>query len=295
MGLATAPSQPLLIELSPEELSSQRVGSHSLQAAVEGFHRGGLVVLKNAVEPAHLDRLNDRMVREAKELYARETTHCNFGEDTGNIQQEPVVEPEYIFEDVIANPWATQVIECMFGPNPESRFYSANAAFKATGRQPVHIDIGFDTPKVPFGYRININLVDTSPENDAAEIWLRSHTDTDRSVLDPDVSHKQIHSKLLEERRKLSPPIQPSLPKGALIIREFRLWHAGMPNKTDEPRVMLVTVQFPQWYRSELKIVLPKCLQGKINRARIVPKVEWVDEGYDYLKGAHDHDFRLKP
>ena len=26
---------------------------------------------------------------------------------------------------------------------------------------------------------------------------------------------------------------------GSIIIRDLRLWHAGMPNKTEEPRVML--------------------------------------------------------
>lgn len=51
-----------------------------------------------------------------------------------------------------------------------------------------------------------------------------------------------IRKELVEARRKLCPPVQPLLPKGSIIIRDFRLWHAGMPNRTDEPRVMLVTV-----------------------------------------------------
>ncbi|GES56920.1 phytanoyl-CoA dioxygenase family protein [Aspergillus terreus] len=287
--------QITMIELTPEELTSKSIGSHNLQKSLEALHRDGIVVLKNAVDPDHLDRLNARMVPEAKQLYARTETHRNFGPNTGNIQQEPVCEPEYIFEDVITNPFATSVIEGIIGPHPQLRFYSANTAFKATTRQPVHIDIDFDMPRMPFAFCVNINLVDTSPKNGATEVWLGSHIDTDQRVLDHSVKHKQVKADLLEARRKISPGIQPGLPKGSLVIRDFRLWHAGMPNQTDDPRVMLVTIQFANWYRSEQKLLLPKSLQGKVNFGRLVPCVDWVDDGYDYLKGAHTHDFSLLP
>ncbi|PLB47347.1 hypothetical protein P170DRAFT_439033 [Aspergillus steynii IBT 23096] len=288
------PTTPItLIELTPTELESKSINSHNLQHSLEALHRDGVVVLTNAVDPAHLDRLNSRMVPEAKQLYAQASTHRNFGPDTGNIQQEPVCSPEYIFSDVIANPFATAVIESMIGPSPHLRFYSANTAFKATARQPVHIDIDFDMPRMPFAFCVNTNLVDTEPQNGATEIWPGSHIDTDRSVLDRNFSHKQIKQDLLDARRAVAPPVQPALPKGSLIIRDFRLWHAGMPNLTDEPRVMLVTIQFARWYRSEQRFVLPRSLKGKIDFGNVVPCVEWVDEEYDYLQGRHDHDFRL--
>ncbi|KAF1346833.1 hypothetical protein BDV97DRAFT_357941 [Delphinella strobiligena] len=56
-----------------------------------------------------------------------------------------------------------------------------------------------------------------------------------------------------------------------MIVRDFRLWHAGMPNKTDESRVMLVSIQFPKWYRSNQKVLLPKTLQGKMNWSGLKP------------------------
>jgi ectoine hydroxylase-related dioxygenase (phytanoyl-CoA dioxygenase family) len=238
LGPKTSP-ELTIIELSPGELSSKKIGSHNLQAAIEALHEDGIVALKNAVAVEHLDKLNARMVPEAQELYARPTTHRNFGNSTGNIQQEPVLQDGFIFEDVLANPWATDIIQCMLGPRPTLRFYSANTAFKAEGRQPPHVDINFDFPPIPFGFCVNVNLVDTSAENGSTELWLGTHTVPDR--------YKVIDSDALEQRRKLSPPIQPSLPKGSLVIRDFRLWHAGMPNKTKEPRVMLVSVQVRRW------------------------------------------------
>jgi hypothetical protein len=290
-----AQSTLTIIKLTSEELATQTLSSHTLQAALEALHKDGILALENAVNTTHLDKLNARMIPEAQKLYSNTATHRNFGQATGNIQQEPVVEADYIFEDILANPWATSIVEHMIGPNPQLRFYSANTAFKASGRQPPHIDVDFAMPRIPFGYCININLVSTSLENGATEVWLGSHIDTDDSVFDRKTDDLQIRAELLEQRRKISPPIQPSLPKGSLVIRDLRLWHAGMPNKTDEPRVMLVSIQFPSWYRSDQRLILPRVLEGKIDFGRTVPFVEWVEEDYDYLQGAHDHDLTLKP
>lgn len=294
MATSTIQDDITIIHLTPQELDTKQLCSHNLQAAIEALHRDGLVVLNNAVNPAHLDKLNERMVPEAQVLYSRDTTHRNFGPSTGNIQQEPVLEEGYIFGDVIANPFAVQAIECMLGPDPALRFYSANTAFKATGRQPPHIDVHFDFPRgVPFGYCVNINLADTSPQNGATEVWPGTHIAT--SIDDMSDTEPGIKGDLVEERRKIRPPVQPSLPKGSLVIRDMRLWHAGRPNQTDEPRVMLVTVLFPKWYRSNLEIVLPETVKGKIDWASVDPKVKWVSDDYDYLQGAHDHDFTLLP
>ncbi|KAE8550716.1 hypothetical protein EYB25_006944 [Talaromyces marneffei] len=283
-----------IIHLTPHELTTKTLTSHNLQAAITALHNDGIVVLNNAIDTTHLDKLNARMVPEARTLYNKSTTHRNFGPSTGNIQQEPVLQEGYIFYDVIANTFATQVVECMLGPNPALRFYSANTAFKATGRQPPHIDVHFDFPcGVPFGYCVNINLVDTSPLNGATEVWPGTHLGT--SINDMSDTEPGIRKELVEERRKIRPPVQPSLPKGSLIIRDFRLWHAGRPNQTDEPRVMIVTVLFPKWYRSDLEIVLPETVRGKIDWGTIDSKVKWVPDGYDYLQGAHDHDFVLLP
>lgn len=232
-----------MIELSQQELTTKQINSRHLQAALEALHRDGICVLKNAIDPLHLDKLNSRMIPDAKILYDRQETHHNFGNGTGNIQQEPPIAEPYIFEDVIANPFAASIIECMVGPRPCLRFYSANTLFKAEKRQPVHVDVHFDYPNIPFGFCVNINLVDVSPENGSTELWLGSHLEKNWDCPEASV----IPEKQLEERRKINPPIQPTLPKGSLIIRDFRLWHAGRPNRTDNIRVMLVAILFAPW------------------------------------------------
>lgn len=165
------PSPITSITLTPSELSSKQLTSHHLQAALEALHRNGILILSNVISIAHLDALNSRMVPEAETLYQRASTHHNFGTGTGNIQQDAVVDSNFIFDDVIANPFATAITECMLGPNPRLRFQSANTAFKGTKRQLVHVDVHFDFPKMPFGLCININLIDVDPEHGSTELW----------------------------------------------------------------------------------------------------------------------------
>jgi ectoine hydroxylase-related dioxygenase (phytanoyl-CoA dioxygenase family) len=298
MPTATRNSSPTpvitSITLSPDELKTKQLTSHHLQEALEALHRDGVLVLNNAISTTHLDALNSRMVPEAQTLYDRSTTHHNFGLGTGNIQQDAVVDPAYVFPDIIANPFATAITECMVGPNPHLRFQSANTAFKAEKRQPVHVDVHFDFPKMPFGFCINVNLIDVDPEHGSTEMWLGSHLDTSWQA-EVEKSGSVIPSDILERRRKISPPVQPILPKGSLIVRDLRLWHAGMPNRTDDVRVMLVTIHFPAWYRTKQTLLLPESLKGKIEWGNLVPCVEWVKDDYDYLQGQHDHDFDLLP
>lgn len=290
----TAQSPELVqITLTAEELSTKQISSYNLQIALEGLHRDGICVISNGVDPAHCDKLNSRMVEEAKILYGRPQTARNF-DVYGNIQQEPVNDCEYIFEDIIVNHWVTSITECMLGPNPHMRFYSSNTAFKSTHRQPVQSDVGdFEHLQMQFAYAVNVNLVSTSPQNGATGIWLGSHRDTNSSMTDPKDDGVLKH--LVEDRRKFSPPLQPPVPKGAIIIRDFWIWYAGMPNHTDDPRVMLISTHFAAWYRSDLKFFLPNSLKGKINWGRLVPCVNWVDDDYDYLQGRHDHDFSQRP
>jgi hypothetical protein len=72
----------------------------------------------------------------------------------------------------------------------------------------------------------------------------------------------RIKAGLMEKRREVSPPFQPVVPRGmytssiialqstltvwfvgSIILRDLRLWHAGMPNRTDNPRVMLAQIR----------------------------------------------------
>lgn len=108
-------------------------------------------------------------------------------------------------------------------------------------RQPVHSDADFAHPSHTFALVVNVPLITMSPQNGSTEIWLGTHHS---SIADQEGAHGErasgrIKEALLEERRKAAPPVQPVVPKGSVVVRDLRLWHAGMPNYSNDIRVML--------------------------------------------------------
>src|SRR5271155_4004842 len=112
-------------------------------------------------------------------------------------------------------------------------------------RQPVHCDMLHDHLDCPFAMTVNIPFVDTSVDNGATEFWLGTHRRGNNGIKDPDLAGPWIAGQYLDERRAECLPIRPPISKGSLLIRDMRLWHAGIANETENPRIMLALV-FPQ-------------------------------------------------
>lgn len=167
-----------------------------------------------------------------------------------------------MFESVWANPFTAAITAAILGPNPCVHYANGNTALgQAHGRQTVHTDLGSEHLRFPFGIVANFYLVDTDIENGSTEVWVGTHRDTTMAdhvdTADGVGGTSTIRPDLLEARRKTMPPVQPAIKKGDLVLRDLRLWHAGMPNKSDSPRIMLAFGMFPWWYRSPIRLTLP--------------------------------------
>lgn len=53
--------EPVYVKLSDEERISGKMTKENIAQAVIGFQRDGVVILENAVDPAHCDALNKEM------------------------------------------------------------------------------------------------------------------------------------------------------------------------------------------------------------------------------------------
>lgn len=117
----------------------------------------------------------------------------------------------------------------------------------------MHSDADFDHPSSPFALVINIPLITMAPENGSTELWLGTHAMSSKECQEGEHGERasgRIKLDMLDERRKFRGPCQPVVKKGSLVVRDLRLWHAGMPNyKADEVRVMLAMIHFAGWYR----------------------------------------------
>jgi len=279
----------------PEPIRQSGTATRELIAEAASFlHKDGIIILDNAIATTHLDRINAVLSAEAEIIAADPSHHFNFGRETRNMDQAPPPTSDLMFKDVWCNPFAAAVLAAVLGPKPVVHYANGNTALKATGRQPVHSDCDFKHPVYfPHAYVLNINLVDTGPENGATEVWPGSHhvsTAEAQVLLDPGSSDGEqlliIRKECLEERRKNSPPIQARTKKGSLIIRDLRLWHAGMPNRTDEPRVMLAFVAQPAWFQARSKVILPRSVKSMVESwsEEMQFDAEWVDGEVDHKK-----------
>ena len=105
----------------------------------------------------------------------------------------------------------------------------------------------------PFYVIANIPLCPFNPATGSTEFWLGSHLSTagiDQVIATPEA--KLANAKLVvgdpecnvlpdvvEARRKIRPPVQPVCEKGDIMLRDLRTWHAGMPNESEDYRIML--------------------------------------------------------
>ncbi|RFU34674.1 hypothetical protein B7463_g1675, partial [Scytalidium lignicola] len=160
------------------------------------------------------------------------------------------------------------------GATPIWNFLTGNNALPKTSnlRQPVHKDIVFYHPQCPFFVIANIPLCPFNPSTGSTEFWLGSHAHT--SGHDQVIAKQtdtltnarlrvgepicNVREEVVEERRKVRPPVQPVCEKGDVMLRDLRTWHAGMPNESEEYRIMLALGYQAQWYPNHtLRCKLP--------------------------------------
>lgn len=188
------------------------------------------------------------------------------------------------------DPIATQVTSAVLGPLPRWTFCSANAAMpplpgSSPQRQPVHSDADFAHPTHPFALVVNVPLVTMTPSNGSTEVWLGTHTEGSsvQEGVHGERASGRIQSQLLKQRAATAPPVQPTVRKGSIVIRDLRLWHAGMPNQSDEVRIMLAIIHFAPWYRNPMRLQLGRDIQpvfddlAQSNKLQLQTPTDWIN------------------
>jgi hypothetical protein len=269
------------IRPSDNEKAAGAWSAEKLQLATEALLRDGIVVLADVVSQESILGLRERMLRDADLLVNRPDAPFNWTK--GNIQQDPPPFPPYLYRDVLVNDLVIAVTRSILGSGVKNGFYSGNTAMPSENRQPVHADEGQLWPNLkhvppPNSLVVNIPLVDMGPENGSTEVWPGTHLDPTVTISSGDIEVPLDH---LEAQRAACPPLQPEVKAGSVVIRDIRLWHAGMPNRTSTPRPMIAMIHVTSWWRA-----------GKVPFARAAepflkhPDLEWCAE---YVEGPIDH------
>ena len=101
-------AQPCSIKTSEDEVRSGRLTEQNLELAVRHIHHDGLVVVENVINHEVLDRLNEKMVKDALALRSR-GDKSPFNYNKGNLQQDPPPVREYFDRSVFLSKWEVNV------------------------------------------------------------------------------------------------------------------------------------------------------------------------------------------
>lgn len=272
------------IPLTDVEKSAGRYSTETVQTIREAILRDGCVVLEDVVSQETLDTLHEVMMRDL-DLFLN-SPNRPFNWVKGNVQQGPPPVEPYLFKDVLFNEYAIQATKSVMGPGLRNIMYGGNTAMPSESRQPAHADIGQLWPDQEHAHPpamlvVNIPTVDVSAENGSTEIWLGTHLDTSVAMQDGDIV---VAPEVLEARRAVSPPLQPDIKRGSIVIRDVRMWHAGMPNRTANPRPMIAMIHAVSWW-PRTPMPFPKGTEAFFDHPDLKTDVDFVEpESLDYVK-----------
>lgn len=282
----------IVLDTTPEEHESGALTPEHLAEAVQALDEEGFVVLNDVVDLGHIAALRDKMFEDLTAFLARPDAPFNF--NTGNVQQEAPPTAPFLFRDVLVNDLVIAVTKAVLGPGVKNAFDSGNTAVPgATQRQPVHPDVaqlwpGLKHATPAFGLVVNVPVVDMTPENGSTEIWPGTHKDTTLCVQQGDI---KVPAVAIEARRDVVPPIQPHVKAGSVLIRDIRLWHAGMPNRTNIPRPMLAMIHWISWWRDFEPLVFPKGTEDFFRHPHLTTVAQFTDSEIDYVQHGGAYDF----
>ncbi len=228
------------VPVSREERGLERLAPTTARAAEASLRTHGFVILANAIEPAHLDRLREKMTRDSQLLLRGAKVLPGLfwsanGRRHGHLQQSIPRSREHVFRDVHASPIAASVTRALLGEGAWSSFpsYSCNVNCPGSADQDVHFD-----PAPRGTLVVNIALRDVTEEDGAIELWPGSH-------VEPGMDHPIPEADLERRMRAGTGPVRGVTRKGAIVIRDLRLWHRGRANPSSELRHMLTCLHYP--------------------------------------------------
>ncbi len=296
--IASKLARPRRIVISEEEFSTGITNLDNVQAGVEDFQNHGFVILENAIGNDVVDKVGNQMRTDAAASLTFPDLVFNHGNEHNNFSITPPLSDELMFEEIWANRHAAAIMHHIIGPRPILCWASSNVAIQSggTARQAVHSDAYADIPNFPFCAEMNIYLQDTTPENGSTEIWPGTHVFTEDDHL-PN-GRGFIQKKALTNRARTSPPIQPNIPAGSIMIRDLRLWHAGMPNTSPTPRIIVALLYFPPWFRPLMRLTLPMSVRPKAEtwtHIDLLSNTDFVEGSVDHLRTRFPMNFTQDP
>ncbi|MYA04773.1 MAG: phytanoyl-CoA dioxygenase family protein [Caldilineaceae bacterium SB0664_bin_22] len=275
------------IAISSSERSAEQLSAANLQRAVQAVLHDGYVILRDVIDPDHLDGLLPRMTADSRRLIASEKWG-GAGRLPGHLQQAPPPFAPFVFRDIVANPFAVQVTHGILGEGLYNRFYNGNTNCPGSQMQPLHTDAAplwpnLRTAHPPVSLVVNVSLVDVTEDNGSTELWPGTHLLSLGGARRVDIETET-------QRRAEVPPVRANTAKGSLVIRDTRLWHRGMPNLSNQIRHMIAMVHNIHWLARPDRLWFDIDCQSEFpQNGPLDHNAQFTDDPLDYLFVRYAH------
>lgn len=240
------------MKISPKECQEGRLTEEHLGLALQLLGEGGYVILEEVLPRAWIATM--------REAFDAELVRTDPTQGRGNAQAKghggcsaPLTMP-FLDPLAVENPLGLQIIEAVMGRDVWAILpYHTNTAWPGSGVQHTHRDTQHLFPELPLALPptllvIHIPLVDCTEENGSTEVWPGTH-------LIPDPDPEATTPDRLAARAAQMPSLRTNMPAGSIVVRDMRVWHRGMPNRTQTNRTMLSIVYFRQLHRFPTHLV----------------------------------------
>ena len=231
--------------LSTHEIETGSLGSEKLTEALRTLQEVGYVVLERALPEVWVSEMRPAFEKAMLNVVNHQPPKSHGG-------GSPPMEPPFLDPLIIEHPLAMQIIEAAMGPGVFSYLpYGCNTAWPGSPVQWIHRDSAHLFSELPNALPpatmvVNIPLVDFTIDNGCTEVWPGSHliVDTDPEIInDP-------YTRWPEEKAARLGSARTVMPAGSVVVRDMRVLHRGMPNRTDVIRMMIAVVYFRKFHRS---------------------------------------------
>lgn len=274
-------------------MTQDTVQAADTDAAVQTLIELGYVILTKAVQPEPLALLTTRMDRDTKKLLAYCEMIGGNPRELGHLQQGPPLTGDFVFADVAMNSYVNRVCNTLFENECRLTFYNGNTNCPGSTTQGLHMDgrhLSLDPEPVgpTLSVVVDIPTGSMNRSNGSIQLWPGSH------VLRPPDGGPRVPPDMEAKRQKQVDPIQPETTVGDVLIRDVRLWHRGVPNRSDRPRHMIALIVTKGPARETHRLQFRKGCETALEGHSVAANAEYVDEPIDYLLGPTKRIYRAR-
>lgn len=238
-----------VFEPTSEESASGFLSPEKLIAICNAIEHQGYAVVGNLISSESRQLLMDAMLEDvAKVKSLNKPTFHEQLTGTGHMQLGVRRYAPYVPPDLIANALVEHVVSGFLGDGAWLGFFNGNMNCPGSTFQPLHFDrpyawkteaqaiaAGQSWPPRSTTLSCSVALSEITVESGATEIYPGSHRETEVANWERG-QRLENHPELIE---RWAPPASMTIPAGGVCFRDPRMWHRGVPNRSDRYRPML--------------------------------------------------------